>query len=184
VDFRDPLDDFHQINEELRLYRPELAERPQVVALNKIDLPEARENLPRLRSELPVAAADLFPIAAATREGVDALMRRVAELLRELPAPASEPVEPEEPALTWPLPVVDENAFAVEREGRGWRVRGVKIERLVKMTNFNQPEAVDRVQRVLDAMGVSQSLLNAGLQEGDIVAIGETELEWDSQRFE
>ncbi len=184
VDFRDPLDDFRQINEELRLYRPELAERPQVVALNKMDLPEARENLPRLRSELPVAAEDLFPIAAATREGVDALLRRVAELLRELPAPASQPVEPDEPALAWPLPVVDENAFRVAAEGKGWRVRGVKIERLVKMTNFNQPEAVDRVQRVLDAMGVSQALLNAGLQEGDIVAIGETELEWDSQRFE
>jgi GTP-binding protein len=184
VDYRNPVDDFGQINEELRLYRPELAERPQVVALNKMDLPEARENLQRLREELPVAAADLFPIAAATREGVDALLRRVAELLRGLPAPASAPVEPDEPALAWPLPVVDENAFRVAPEGKGWRVHGVKIERLVKMTNFNQAEAVDRVQRVLDAMGVSQALLAAGLEEGDIVAIGDTELEWDSQRFE
>ncbi len=184
VDYRDPLDDFHQINEELRLYRPELAERPQVVALNKMDLPEARENLPRLRRELPVPAADLFPIAAATREGVDALLRRVGELLRELPAPVREPVAPDEPPLTWPLPEVDENAFTVEREEGGWRVRGVKIERLVKMTNFDQPESVDRVQRVLDAMGVSRALLEAGLEEGDIVAIGDTELEWDSQRFE
>lgn len=184
VDYRDPADDFRQINEELRLYRPELAERPQVVALNKMDLPEGRENLPRLREELGVPAADLFPIAAATREGVDALLRRVAELLREQPAPAREPAEDDESALEWPLPVVNENDFEVVPERGGWRVRGAKIERLIKMTNFAQPEAVDRVQRVFDASGVSQALLNAGLQEGDMVYIGETELEWDSQRFE
>jgi GTPase len=184
VDFRDPADDFRQINEELRLYRPELADRPQVVALNKLDLPEARDNLARLRQELPVAPADLFPIAAATREGVDALLRRVAELLRAQPAPVRDAVEEDEPALAWPLPEVDENAFAVERERGGWRVRGVKLERLVQMTNFNQPEAVDRLQRVMDAAGVSQALINAGLQEGDMVFIAEAELEWDSQRFE
>jgi GTP-binding protein len=184
VDYRDPVADFHQINEELRLYRPELAERPQVVALNKMDLPEARENLPRLQGELPVAPADLFPIAAATREGVDALLRRVAELLREQPAAVSAPVEPDEPPLAWPIPVVDENDFEVVPERGGWRVKGVKIERLVRMTNFAQPEAVDRVQRVLEASGVSQALLNAGLQEGDMVFIAEAELEWDSQRFE
>jgi GTP-binding protein len=184
VDYRDPADDFRQINEELRLYRPELAERPQVVALNKMDLPEARENLPRLREELGVPPEDLFPIAAATREGVDSLLRRVAELLREQPAPAREPVEEDEAPMQWPVPVVDENDFEVVPEGGGWRVRGVKIERLVRMTNFAQPEAVDRVQRVLDASGVSQALLDAGLQEGDMVYIGDAELEWDSQRFE
>jgi GTP-binding protein len=184
VDFRDPADDFRQINEELRLYRPELADQPQVIALNKMDLPEARANLDRLRRDLPVAPGDLFPIAAATREGVDPLLRRVAELLREQPAPAREPVEPDEPPLTWPVPQVDENAFTIEPERGGWRVRGVKLERLVRMTNFAQPESVDRVQRVLDASGVSQALLDAGLQEGDLVYIGNAELEWDSQRFE
>jgi GTP-binding protein len=184
VDYRDPADDFRQINEELRLYRPELAARPQVVALNKMDLAEARENLPRLREELGVPREDLFPIAAATREGVDALLRRVAELLREQPAPAREPVEPDEEPLEWPLPEVDERKFSVEPERGGWRVRGGKIERLVRMTNFAQPEAVDRVQRVLEATGISQALLDAGLQEGDMVYIAEAELEWDSQRFE
>ena len=184
VDGRDPADDFRQINEELRLYRPELADRPQVVALNKQDLPEAREQLSRLRDALGVPPADLFPIAAATREGVDALLRRVAELLREYPAPSRKPADPDEPPLTWPLPPVDENAYAVVPEGAGWRVRGVKIERLMKMTNFAQAEAVDRVQRVFEAAGISQALLSAGLQEGDLVYVGDTELEWDSLRFE
>ncbi len=184
VDGRDPAEDFRQINEELRLYRPELADRPQVVALNKQDLPEAREQLSRLRDALGVPPADLFPIAAATREGVDALLRRVAELLREYPAPSRKPADPDDPPLTWPLPPVDENAYAVVPEGSGWRVRGVKIERLMKMTNFAQAEAVDRVQRVFEAAGISQALLSAGLQEGDLVYVGDTELEWDSLRFE
>lgn len=184
VDGRDPLDDFHQINQELRLYQPALVDRPQVVALNKLDLPEAREQLPRLRRELPVAPEDLFPIAAATGEGLAPLLRRVADLLRAQPAPQRLPADPDEEPLTWPLPPVDENAFSVEPAGRGWRVRGVKIERLVKMTNFDQPEAVDRLQRVLDAAGISKALLDAGLQEGDTVTIAGVELEWDSLRFE
>ncbi len=184
VDGRDPLADFHQINEELRLYRPELAERIQVVALNKLDLPEAQEQLPRLRRELGVPPENFFPIAAVTREGVDALLRRVAELLRERPAPFRTPVEPDAPPLTWPLAPVDENVYTVAREGAGWRVSGTKIERLMKMTNFNQIEAVDRVQRVFEATGISQALISAGLQEGDLVHIGDTELEWDSLRFE
>lgn len=184
VDGRDPLEDFEQINAELRLYQPELAARPQLVALNKIDLPEARANLDRLRRELSVAPEDLFPIAAATREGVDELMRRAAAILREMPAPVREAVDPDEPALTWPLPAVDENEFSVEAEPDGaYRVRGVKIERLVAMTNFAQEEAVDRVQRVLDASGISEALIQAGVQNGDTVRIGRAELEWDDTRI-
>ena len=184
VDYRDPVADFQQINRELYLYQPELAERPQVVALNKIDLPEARANLPRLYAELALPATDIFPIAAATREGIDALLRRVAELLRAQPAPSRSPVDAHEATLLWPIPPMDENVFTVEREGNAWRVRGIKIERLMKMTNFAQIEAVDRFQRVFEATGISQALINAGLQEGDLVRIGTTELEWDSLRFE
>ncbi len=184
VDGRDPLEDFHQINAELRLYQPALAERPQVVALNKLDLPEAQDNLDRLQRELPIPGEDLFPIAAATSEGVDALLRRVAELLRASPAPQRDPVEADEPDLVWPLPIVDENVYAIAQEPDGWRVSGVKIERLVSMTNFSQAEAVDRLQRVLDATGISERLFKAGVQDGDTVRIGKFELEWDNNRME
>jgi GTP-binding protein len=63
-------------------------------------------------------------------------------------------------------------------------VRGVKIERLVAMTNFNQADAVDRLQRVLDATGISEALFKAGIQDGDMVRIGKSELEWDNNRME
>src|SRR5690606_12054312 len=70
---RDPVDDFRTINEELRLYQPALLNRPQLVAANKVDLAEARANLPRLREAVEAAGFRLFPISAASGEGVDAL---------------------------------------------------------------------------------------------------------------
>ncbi len=177
---RDPLDDYRQINEELRLYQPQLAERPQLVALNKMDLIEARDNLPRLQRALPVDKSDIFPISAATGEGIQLLLRRTAELLRELPNPLAE-LPPSDEVLTWPEPEVDPNAFTITREDGRYRVRGKKIERLVSMLNFAQPESLDRLQRVLEASGISQALRDAGIQEGDTVLIEKAELEWSEE---
>ncbi len=178
VDGRDPLHDFHQINHELRQYHPDLAHRPQIVVLNKLDLPDAQERVEHLRQQLAVPAADLFAISAVTRAGVPALLERMAERLREMPVPQREPLPPGEPPLTWPLPDVDPDIFTIEHEGEAWRVRGGRIERLIRMTNFNQPEALDRVQRVLDASGISAAMLNEGVQEGDVVRIADAELIW------
>jgi GTP-binding protein len=178
VDYRDPLDDYHAINRELAEYQPELAQRPQLVVFNKLDLPDAQANLERLRQNVPVAANDLFCISAATGEGIDDLVNEVARRLRDLPAPLREPVEQGEPPLTWPVPEVDPNIFIIEPDERGWRVRGRNIERLVKMTNFDQPEALDRLQRVLAASGISDSLSAAGVSEGDTVLIADAELTW------
>ncbi len=144
VEGRDPLSDFEQINEELRLYQPELAERPQVVALNKQDLPEARTNLARLKRKLPVDKQMIFAISAATGEGVPPLLQRVAALLRELPDPIREAQlqaagQPGE-VLTWPIQARDPNAFTITPEDGGFRVRGQKIEQLVSMLNFAQQE--------------------------------------------
>jgi GTP-binding protein len=178
VDGRDPLDDFHQINTELQQYQPELAVRPQIIALNKQDLPDAQAYLEDLRAALPAAADDVFPIAAATHEGIDALLERVATLLREMPAPMRDPVDDDAEPITWPLPEVDPNRFSVEPLDEGYRVHGKKIERLVAMTNFNQDEAVDRIERVLAATGIKDALIAAGVQEGDKVFIRNAELIW------
>jgi GTP-binding protein len=180
VDGRDPLDDYRQIVDELRLYQPQLAERPRIVALNKVDLPEAQANVPRLRAAIDVPPEEIFEISAATRQGVDTLVQYTAARLSELPAPVR---EPREETLEWPRPEIDENLFMVEREGQGWRVRGKKIERLISMTNFAQPEALMRIQRVLEASGISDALIEAGVQEGDTVYIEQAELVW-SDEFE
>ncbi len=115
MDGRDPLDDYHQINTELRLYQPLLAERPQIVALNKADLPEARANIARLREQIDLPKSQVFTIAAATHEGIDTLMQHVAAYLAELPAPDR---TPSEEIVHWPLPEVDERLFAIEPRAR------------------------------------------------------------------
>jgi GTP-binding protein len=178
VDGRDPLADYHQINEELRRYQPELARRPQIVALNKADLPEAQANLERLRAAIKLPLADVFVISAATRAGVEQLTQELAARLAAMPAPDR---TPRDELLTWPVPEVDERLFSIEPEGQGWRVRGKKIERLISMTNFAQPEALMRIQRVLQASGISDALLAAGVQEGDPVYIEKAELIWSDQ---
>jgi GTPase len=177
---RDPLDDYRQINEELRLYQPELAQRPQIVALNKIDLLEDRAPIDRIRKALGLTRDNVYAISAASKEGIDPLLRRVAELLRELPNPnASLPRSSE--TVEWPIPVVDPNAFTVTREKGGYRVRGQKIERLVSMLNFAQPESIDRLQRNLEASGIGDALREAGIEEGDTVYIEKAELEWSEE---
>jgi GTP-binding protein len=178
VDGRDPLDDYHKINEELRLYQPELALRPQIVALNKADLPEAQANLDQLIAAVRTPEREVFVISGATRAGVDALMQHVAARLSAMPALAP-PARDQE--LAWPIPEVDERVFTVEPEGEGWRVRGKKIERLISMTNFAQSEVLMRIQRVLEASGISAALLKAGVQEGDPVFIEKAELIWADQ---
>jgi GTP-binding protein len=178
VDGRDPLDDYRQINEELLRYQPELARRPQIVALNKADLPEAQANLDRLRAGIELPSADVFAISGATRAGVDALVQHVATRLLELPGPDR---APRDELLAWPVPEVDERLFSIEPEGDGWRVRGKKIERLISMTNFAQSESLMRIQRVLQASGISDALLEAGVQEGDTVYIEKAALIWSDQ---
>ncbi len=181
VDGREPLDDYHQINKELFAYNPDLAQRPQIVVLNKMDLPDAQAHADELRAVIVgrVGEDNVLAIAAATHQGVEPLLYRMAERLRALPAPDTSAADADEPLLTWPRPEVDPNRFEIEYDDDvGWRVRGVKIERLIKMTNFDQPEALDRVQRVLQASGISAALEEAGVQEGDVVTIANAELIW------
>lgn len=169
----DPLADFAAINRELELFSPDLAQKPQIVVLNKMDLPEARDKWPRVATVLKRQGREALAISAATGEGVQTLLRQVAAMLRELPrAPAPAP----EQKVFRPKP--DEDAFTIEREGEAWRVRGIKVERAAAMTNWDLDEAVLRFQRMLDGMGITDALREAGVGPGDTVLIGDAVLEW------
>jgi len=172
----DPLGDWQAINQELALFNPDLARKPQIVALNKIDLPEARAAWSEVEQSLRARGQEAFAISAVTGEGISLLMRRVAGRLAELPEPPQEEV-----VVFRPLP--DEKAFTIEREGDAWRVRGVRIERAAAMTNWDYYEAVARFQRILEALGISQALEAAGVKDGDLVRIGSTELVWGEQEW-
>lgn len=162
---RDPLEDFRVINRELQLYNESLAGRPQVVAANKIDLPASNANLERLRQELG-DDYEIFPVSAVTGEGVWELVNRVYRLLQEIP-------EPEAP-LDETTPVVHraEPRFTIRREGDELVVAGREIEKHVAMTDLDNDEAVERLQRIMALMGLEQALREHGAKNGDVVRIG------------
>ena len=169
----DPLADFSQINTELALFDPDLQLKPQVVAVNKMDLPEAMERWNGLRDELKSRGFESFAVSALTRQGTREVLYRTAQLLQEMPA-VERPRE---------LPVYraaeDPSEFSIEREGDGvWRVKGKRIERAAEMTYWELDEAVARFQRILELVGVYRALQKAGVRPGDSVRIGKHELEW------
>jgi GTP-binding protein len=170
----DPLADFSQINTELALFDPELRLKPQVVAVNKMDQPEAKERWSALHSELKKRGYESFAISALTRQGTREVLYRAVQLLRELPpAPV---VEQELPVYRM---VEDPSAFTIEREADGaWRVKGKRIERAAEMTYWEFEEAVARFQRILELVGAYRALQEAGARQGDMVRIGKHELEW------
>lgn len=168
----DPLSHFDQINQELSLFNPALADRPQIVVLNKMDLPDARECWPRVKAEMTKRGLPVYAISAVTGEGVSELMAQVGQMLSSLPRP--EPVADEIPVFR-----LDETPeFSVKWEGDAWRVRGERVERLAVQTMWEYHDAVQRAQRILEAMGVLDALRTAGVQPGDTVRIGNIELEW------
>jgi GTP-binding protein len=171
----DPLADYEAINDELAQFSGQLAAKPQIVVLNKLDLPDAQAWWPLVQEAMQERDLEAHAISAVSGQGVRQLMQRAYELLRTLPP--SELI-PEEVAVF--RPAEQEDAFAIEREVDGWRVRGVRVERVAAMTPFVLPEAAARFQRQLRAMGVEEALKQAGVQPGDMVRIGERELEWQA----
>jgi GTP-binding protein len=129
----DPLGDYEVINQELELFNPELMDKPQIVVLNKMDLPDVQALWPKLARALKQhGVAEPLAISAVTGEGVEALLRRAASTLIELP-PGPVIAAPEVTVVT----PEDDMSFTIEREQDGaWRVRGRRIERIVSMTRW------------------------------------------------
>jgi GTP-binding protein len=171
----DPLENYDTINRELGAFSERLAAKPQIVAVNKMDLPDVREIWPLLQEMLAERDIRAHAISAATGEGVQDLLWEVSRQLAELPAEI--PAEPETYDAETELEV-DEKAFTVDLDEGGWHVHGIAIERTVAMTNWDQYESLARFQRILEAMGITMALREAGIQDGDTVFIGGKELQW------
>ena len=170
----DPVADYSQINSELSLFDPNLAKKPQLVALNKIDQPEVQKRLGEIQKKFKKLNVELMTISALVRTNTRDLLIKAHQKLAD--APALEDV-------AMPLPVYkpkeDPREFVVTREGATeWRISGVAIERAASMTYWQHDGSVRRFQKIMETLGVDEALRNAGVQEGDTVAIGEFELEW------
>jgi GTP-binding protein len=170
----DPVADYSQINSELALFDPNLAKKPQVVALNKIDQPEAQANVARVRAALKKQKVDFFTISALARTNIRELLERAVQKLEEVPPPDLIP-----PTIPVFRPADDPRDFRISREGdHRWRLAGVSIERSAAMTFWEHDGSVRRFQKLMESLGVDKALEKAGIQQGDTVAIGDYELDW------
>ncbi|MFZ4813544.1 MAG: GTPase ObgE [Phototrophicaceae bacterium] len=171
----DPIADYNQINVELVLYDEKLQDRPTIVVFTKMDLPEAQAQWPQVRDKLKsLGVEDVMPISAIAHQNLDVLRNRIQQDLSNLP-PTSWQL-PEARAV-YELPE-DALSFDVIRDVSGYRVLGKQIERAAAMTYWENPEAIMRFQKILETTGVSKALLDAGVEVGDTVHIGDFELEW------
>src|SRR5919205_353670 len=170
---RDPESDIEALQHELAQYREDLVDRLRVAVLNKIDVPDARELVDLVREPLEARGLEVFPVSAATGEGLRELGFTLARAVEEHRAALPEP-EPVRVTLT--PRAVDDSGFTVERdpddEG-AFTVRGVKPERWVRQTDFTNDEAVGFLADRLNRLGVEDALQEAGAQEGDTIVIGE-----------
>ena len=176
IEGRDPVDDFYKINKELKKYSERIARRTQILVANKIDLPEAEANLPRLRELAEKEGLKFFAISAAAHTGLRELIAYVGTWLDgyvEEPEASEEDVVYDEDAAR------DAERVEITRNDAGdFIVSGQALEKLVAMTNFNNDEAVRRFQYIWRLKGIDEKLRARGIREGQTVHIGEMEFEW------
>ncbi len=170
-----PMADYNQINVELALYDERLAAKPQIVVFNKLDLPDAQAHWPAVEAALKAQGIEAMAISAVTQENVRSLIQRMTQVYESLPEEVA-PAVTETPVYELPP---EETPFKITREADGsFRISGRRIERAAAMTYWDNEEAVLRFQNILEALGVSVALEEAGVQVGDTVYVGMHELEW------
>lgn len=176
---RVPYEDYIAINNELEQYNLRLMERPQIIVANKMDMPDAEENLNEFKTKI---AEDIpvFPISAVTKTGLRELLLAIADKLETTPEfPLNEILEQEDEDTVLYKYVAEEPDFEISREPDGTFVlSGAKIERLFTMTNFERDASISRFARQLRAMGVDEALRKRGAKDGDIVRLLDYEFEF------
>jgi GTP-binding protein len=179
---RDPLSDVDALEEELAKYTPglggDLADRPRVVVLNKIDVPEAAELAELVKPELEARGLPVFEVSTASRAGLRELTYALGAVVEKYRADQPEPTP--EKVVVRPLAVNDEG-FTVEldlEEEGAFIVRGVRPERWIRQTNFGNDEAVGYLGDRLNRLGVEEALARKGAKPGSPVTIGDVQFDW------
>ncbi|EMC24952.1 GTPase ObgE [Streptococcus mutans] len=181
---RDPYEDYLAINKELETYSLRLLERPQIIVANKMDMPQAAENLEQFKEKLDANYGEfddkpqIFPISGIAHQGLDALLDATAQLLAQTDdfLLYDESDMQEEAYYGFEE---EEKAFDISRaDDAAWVLSGEKLEKLFVMTNMERDEAIMKFSRQLRGMGVDQALRERGAKDGDIVRIGKFEFEF------
>ncbi len=180
VDGRDVIEDYKIIRNEIKKYDENLYNKKELIVANKMDLPNAKENLEKFKKEFK--DAEILEVSAATSEGTKELIFKLKELLESLPEEEIYEKNEFEDYVLYEFK--HEKPYKIERVGESkWRVTGPELEKLLKMTRFNSDESALRFASKLKALGVDEELKTLGAKEGDTVQILNQEFEYEERLY-
>ncbi|GAC41375.1 GTPase ObgE [Paenibacillus popilliae] len=179
---RDPFDDWVKINDELSQYNEKLAERPQIVAANKMDMPQVGDNLEAFREQVRALKGDeieIMPISSLTKQGVQELLYKAMDMLERLPETHVEVVADVEERKIYRYKKKEEKpSFTIRRENDTFVIESEAIEGMLKRMQMTSHDAILRFARTLRRMGVDEELRKRGAEDGTIIRIGDFEFEF------
>ena len=172
---RNPVDDYYKVNEELKQYSEKLAKRTQIIVANKIDSMQDSNLYEDLEKVAKEHNQKIFKISGVTGEGVEELMNYVSKTLKTLPKENLIEIKEKEKVYT----LKDEEDFTITREKGVFVVKGEKVDSIMRKVNIGDYESLFYLHRKLDEIGLNQALKKQGIKDGDVVKIGDYEMEWE-----
>lgn len=168
---QDPYRDYQEIHEEVRQYQPAMAERPQVIAVNKVDITEVRERVEEIRASLERVGRPVFFISAARGEGVHELLGTLLHMLESAPRPRREGI------VASPRRRVRDRVRVERRDGQ-FIVESARALRIVERVDMDDYRVRLQLLREFRRLGVARALEAAGIKQGDVIRVGDKELRW------
>jgi len=174
---REPVEDFITINEELKKYSPELVQKPQIVAANKMDLPDAQAYFELFKEEIEKMGYEVYPISAAANMGIREVLKRAYEILKE--EKAKEDAQEEAKPRTFVYYKKKETKpLTIRKENGVYIVEGTVVEKVARNIVLNDHDSFRYFQNFLNKIGVFDKLKEMGIQDGDTVRILDVEFEY------
>ena len=172
IEGRDPYDDFITINKELEAFNKKIMDKPQIIIANKMDMPSSIENLKKFKEKVDLP---IYEVSAVNGEGLDKVINVLADYLDKI---KKEPINEIKEKSHVIYKYQEEEPFKVIKEKDGFRVKGAKIEKILKMTWFASDETYRRFSNQLKKMGIEDKLRQMGAKNGDMIYILDYEFEY------
>lgn len=171
---RDPYDDYLKIRDELEKFSDKLLNKKEIIIANKMDMPNAKDNLELFKKK--IGDKEVIEISALNKDNLDSLINALSDLVKDIPDEVLYEDDIQEKHVLYKFRV--EKPFTIIKEGNKYVIKGDKVEKIFKMTNFNTEEAISRFAKKLRGMGIDEELEKMGIEEGDIIKILDYEFEY------
>ena len=171
---RNPIEDYETIRKEIIDYSEKLASKKEIIVANKMDIPNAKDNLEEFKKHYPDKI--IFEVSALNKEGLDELLEYLAKTLKEMKNDDLYNKNEYESSIIYRFK--NEKPYTISREDDIWVIKGKEIETLFAMTRWDEEEAINRFNKKLKKMGIEEELARIGAKKGDEIAINNYIFEW------